>query len=373
MRIAFVIYGDLETVSGGFIYDRALIGALGALGHQIDVVGLPWRGYFRALAGGRWSSVRRPRPHPSPPYDVVIHDELIHPTVVGQMDRSDARLPGGQPVVALVHNLACEQPGQRFPGLRARVERRYLSGVDGVIAVCQRTLAGVRALAGAAVPALVAYPGRDHITPAVDERLIDQRSAEPGPLRILHAAALTPEKGLGRLLAALAAASTRDAGFDFRLDVAGDMIRRPRHVRAIRRLVARLGLQARVHLHGELRGSALRDLFRRSHVLALPSDREAYSLACLEALGFGLPVLATSAGGLEEMIGHGREGFLIAPDELDAWSQALRRLAAERDTLRALGHAALQRYRRHATWREVALNAQQFLEALRRAPAGGAR
>ena len=48
-------------------------------------------------------------------------------------------------------------------------------------------------------------------------------------------------------------------------------------------------------------------MFRRSQVFALPSDREAYSLACLEALGFGLPVLATSCGGLSEMITDGRK------------------------------------------------------------------
>ncbi len=51
MRIALVIYGRPDQISGGFIYDRALMAALAARGHQVDVVSLPWHGYGRAVAG----------------------------------------------------------------------------------------------------------------------------------------------------------------------------------------------------------------------------------------------------------------------------------------------------------------------------------
>ena len=50
MRIALVIYGRPDQISGGFIYDRALVAALAARGHQVDVVSLPWHGYARAVA-----------------------------------------------------------------------------------------------------------------------------------------------------------------------------------------------------------------------------------------------------------------------------------------------------------------------------------
>ena len=102
---------------------------------------------------------------------------------------------------------------------------------------------------------------------------------------------------------------------------------------------------------------------REQAVMALPSDREAYSLASLEALGFGLPVLGTSAGGLNEMFSHGVEGYLLPPDDIDAWTGALVRLAANRAELSAMGCAALARYRGHATWRDVALSVQDFLQA----------
>src|SRR5262249_22788475 len=125
-----------------------------------------------------------------------------------------------------------------------------------------------------------------------------------------------------------------------------------------------------VRFHGERTGAELAALFRGSQVLALPSDREAYSLSCLEALGFGLPVLAPSTGGMNEMIAHGREGFLLDPDDGEAWARALRMLGEDRGALRAISGAALARYRAHPTWREAAGAAAAFIAE--RLPAAGA-
>src|SRR4051812_13741983 len=87
MRIGFAIYGSLETVSGGYVYDRALVGALGALGHQIDVIALPVHGYARSLSSGLVDWGRRalaaPASAPVSQYDAIIEDELIHPSRFG--------------------------------------------------------------------------------------------------------------------------------------------------------------------------------------------------------------------------------------------------------------------------------------------------
>jgi glycosyltransferase involved in cell wall biosynthesis len=346
MRIAFVAYGSLDQISGGFIYDRALVGALRSLGHDVEVFGLPWRGYLHALARSLVSADgwRRPPAPDGPIFDAVIQDELVHPSVF--LSNRDAHAwPRGRSRYALVHNLRSRQPGEALAGLKVRVERQYLRSVDGLVCVCAGTLADARALAGPDLPAMVVHPGRDHITPDVDDDFIDERS----PLRVLYAAKVARDKGLHRLLAALA----RVPDLAFTLDVVGRPAR-GRYARQIRGLVAPLGLGARVRFHGERTGDALAALFRHNQVLALPSNREAYSLSCLEALGFGLPVLAPSSGGMREMIEQHREGLLLDPDDSDAWARALRTLAEDRRALRAMAGAALARYRAHATWREAA-------------------
>ncbi|MEP6654374.1 MAG: glycosyltransferase family 4 protein [Myxococcales bacterium] len=369
LRIAFVINGSLDQVSGGFIYDRALIAALRAAGHQVDVCELPQQPYVGvvaqslARAGWRWASHRvraavgGPRPPAAVSYDAVIHDELIHPAVFLP---DVAGAPRGKVLLALVHNLRSNQPAERLAIIKTRVERRYLATVDGVVAVCAQTLGDARALAGRLLPGVVVYPGRDHVKPALDEAVIVTRAREPGPLRVLHVAAVRPHKGLARLLAALALA--RDGGLDFVLDVVGCLDVR-RYARALRGQVARAGLDGRVRFHGQRSGAELQAFFERCQVFALPSDREAYSLACLEALGFGLPILATSSGGLGEMVTSGQHGLLLEPHDTAAWAHALRRLGTDRDALGGMAVAALARYRAHLTWREAAADVATFIVA----------
>jgi hypothetical protein len=127
MRLAFVVYGSLDEISGGFIYDRALVDALRSLGHDVDVFGLPWRGYFHAVA--RSLVPGRPRRRPGAPaapaqhaiYDAVIQDELIHPSVF-RSNRDPGGWLRGRSTLALVHNLRSRQAGEALPGFKAWVE-----------------------------------------------------------------------------------------------------------------------------------------------------------------------------------------------------------------------------------------------------------
>jgi glycosyltransferase involved in cell wall biosynthesis len=333
MRVGFVIYGSLDLVSGGFLYDRQVVAGLRARGVEVEVVALPWRRWPWSLA----SNLRRPRGA----WDVVVEDELVHPSVF-------ARRPA-IPAVALVHNLG--HPG---PGARAAIERRYLSRVAGVVAVCRQTLADVEALVGRAVPAVVARAGRDHLAPAAID--VEGR-AHQGELRILTIGTVMAHKGLHRLLAALAPLS------GWSLDVAGSLVADRAYVDVIRREVARRGWGERVRLHGEVGRPELEALLARAHLFALPSDREAYSLACLEALGFGLPVLVTDRGGMREMI-DGENGFLLAPDDTAAWTAAIGLLAENRSALAARGRMAQARFAEHGTWAETAAVIEPFLRAV---------
>ena len=54
MRLGFFVYGSLDLVSGGFFYDRMLIGALRARGVDVAVTSLPWRGFAGALVENLW-------------------------------------------------------------------------------------------------------------------------------------------------------------------------------------------------------------------------------------------------------------------------------------------------------------------------------
>src|SRR5450432_548847 len=338
-----MLLGELEGVSGGFLYDRMLVERLRARGHVVDVVSVPWRAHARSVAANL-----RPLPPVLAEADVVLQDELCHAAVFprnGQLRRA------GIPIVALVHNLAHVQPSTRNRSVARALERRYLRAVDGIVAVCGSTLRDARAPLERDVPTVVASAGRDHVPAArPDAAAVAARAHASGPLRVLSSAAVIRAKGLHRLLEALAHAP----GSTVELDVAGALDTDGVYVRRVRALVGRLGLGARVRLHGLLRDDALWSLYARAHVLALPSDREAYPLAVVEALGFGLPVLVTDRGGAREALGTGPQGRCLAPDDLAAWSGALEAFAADRAGLERAGVAALARFESLGTWDDVA-------------------
>src|SRR5580698_4758719 len=98
-----MLRGDLDRISGGFLYDSMLVERLRAHGHVVDVVSVPWRVRTRSVATNL-----RPLPPVLAEAEVVLQDELCHASVLarnGQLRRA------GIPIIALVHNLAHLQPG----------------------------------------------------------------------------------------------------------------------------------------------------------------------------------------------------------------------------------------------------------------------
>ena len=91
-----------------------------------------------------------------------------------------------------------------------------------------------------------------------------------------------------------------------RLVIAGDGPDRA----AIRRLAAELGVADRVSLPGQLSREALRLLYASAGLFVLPSERESFGIAALEARAAGLPVVAMLASGARDFIVPGENGLL---------------------------------------------------------------
>jgi glycosyltransferase involved in cell wall biosynthesis len=83
----------------------------------------------------------------------------------------------------------------------------------------------------------------------------------------------------------------------------------------------------------------LRDLYCRADVFALPTVADCFSLASLEAMATGLPVVTTRVGGIPEIVDHGRSGFLIDPGDEQGLVQALRSLVVSSDLRARMGDA----------------------------------
>jgi glycosyltransferase involved in cell wall biosynthesis len=108
-----------------------------------------------------------------------------------------------------------------------------------------------------------------------------------------------------------------------RLVIAGDG---PDRV-ALSRHAAELGIASRVEFPGQLSREDLRRLYARAHAFVLPSERESFGIAALEARAAGLPVIAMLASGARDFIRQGVDG-LLARDEAEL-TRAIARLALD--------------------------------------------
>jgi spore coat protein SA len=101
---------------------------------------------------------------------------------------------------------------------------------------------------------------------------------------------------------------------------------------------------------GYAAGDGLADLLRGADIFCCPSTwNELFSLAALEAMATGLPVVASNVGGLREMFAHGG-GVLVPPNAPERLAAALERLLTDPPHREELGAQALVSFKDHFSW-----------------------
>jgi glycosyltransferase involved in cell wall biosynthesis len=357
MRIGLVLYGDLSSLSGGFLYDRFLVDALRRAGDSVDVIQLPWPSWPSGVARGL--SPRLAARLRGWQGDLLLQDELAHPTLA--LANRSLRRARAIPIVAIVHHLRIsERPA--LPGLVRFVERAYLRSVDGFIFNSRATRTTVEQVLGRRTVGVVATPGGDRLGPGPARSDVEARARAPGPLRILFAGAFIPRKGLHTLIAALAGLPRES----WCLTAAGLRTADAAYARSIDRLAAHLGLQDRIRFPGHLDEPGLAAALREHHVLAIPSSYEGFGIMCLEAQGFGVVPVVTSAGGSAQIVEPGRSGFLVDPGDTRGLTGTLSCLAADRSRLCAAALGARARFGRFEGWERSMARAVSFLHSYRR-------
>lgn len=357
MHVGLVIRGSLDTVSGGYLYDRMLVRHLEASGDRVSVFSLPASGYGHQLAqnaGGDWYKRLC-----ATPVDVLLQDELAHPALFWLNRRLRRRIAA--PLVGIVHHL---RSSERHPvplrPLYRWVERTYLRTLDGFAYNSRTTRQAVVALAGQEKPGVVAYPAANQRHSGLSEEQIRVRALAPGPLRLLFVGNVIPRKGLDLLLDAL----LRLPPAVWRLDVVGDLAVAPAYARRLQERVQQQRLAGQISFHGRLPDSALAERFLGSHLLVMPSRYEGFGIAYLEGMAYGLPAVAGSGGAAHELVTHGETGLLVGPGEAARLAIRLSALAADRAWLATMSVAAYRRYLAQPTWAESMERVRRFVRGI---------
>lgn len=323
MHLAFVIPGALETVSGGYAYDRRMIAGLRAAGHAVSVMELTGQ---HPLADAVAIASAAAAFDALPPQTTPVIDGLGLPAFDGCGDAITSRR-----VVGLIHHPTALETGlaeQDSERLRA-IERRLLPKLAHVIVTSEPTAERLAAEFGVDRARIaVVVPGTDDAPRCLG-------SGGPG-CEILSVGTLVPRKGHDVLLRALA----RLFDLDWHLTIAGGA-RDAVHAHSLQALADELDITQRVRFAGEVVGAALEALWQRTDLFALATHYEGYGMAIAEALKRGLPVVVT-AGGAAGALVTPQAGVVCHPGDVVTLSKSLRRLIFDMPLRRECAEAAWQ-------------------------------
>lgn len=343
---AFVVPGSIDTKTGGYGYDRAVIAALRERAWTIDVVELPGR-YPQPSPEDRGAAAQALALLPSGTPTIV--DGLALGALPEQALGEAARLP----IVALVHHPLADETGLPVAerDSLAASEQRALTAARHVIVTSRATGAGLSRYGVAPAAISVVEPGTD---------AAPQARGSGGPhVELLCVASLVPRKGHDLLLRALAPL----VEMAWHLTCVGGLDHDPHWAETIRRLSGELGLDDRVALIGPLGRSELDRRYDRADLFVLPTWYEGYGMAVAEALARGLPVVSTATGAIGDLVGADA-GRLVPPGDVAALTAALEPLLRDPALRSRLSAGAREAWGRMPSWTDAAVRIERVLEGV---------
>jgi glycosyltransferase involved in cell wall biosynthesis len=206
-----------------------------------------------------------------------------------------------------------------------RLIRFVLDGSDAIIVLSRSFLAGIEGIT--ANPSLCCV--HNPILAAEYRQGGGRKPAEP---RLLFVGDIIERKGIGELLAAMKI--VLEALPSARLSLCGRG-----NIDFYKQRARDLAIASSVTFEGFVRGELKKAAFANASLFVLPSWVEAMPMVVIEAMAASLPVVATTVGGIPEVIEEGVNGFLVPPREPDALADRIIRVLSSDTLRRSMGEA----------------------------------
>ncbi|UCC80887.1 MAG: glycosyltransferase family 4 protein [Candidatus Zixiibacteriota bacterium] len=192
---------------------------------------------------------------------------------------------------------------------------------------------------------IIARPGTSPISTDIEKIDTGSRNRQR-PLILLFVGACTKVKGLKYLAEAL----TKIRWLDFRLRVAGEYNIGGAYYRKVNKIIEDGGIADKVDFSGFVRAGRLSEFYRSSSIYVLPSLSEGYGRSLIEALSFGLPIIASNTGAIPELVKDGENAILVEPKNPEALAEAIMRLASDPEKMDGMNRANFEKARNAQTW-----------------------
>ncbi|MDH3706200.1 MAG: glycosyltransferase [Acidimicrobiia bacterium] len=291
----------------------------------------------------------------------AIHANYWLSGVAGHQVKHELDLP----LVSTFHTLARAkaETGDPEPQRRVDAEIDVIACSDAILANSPAERAQLIRLYGADPDRIeVVPPGVEHafFSPGDQAGARAALDLPSGPL-LLFAGRIQPLKGLDVAVRTLAALDRSDVRLVAVGGASGPAGRA--EVARVRELIARLGLDGRVHFVDPQPHRLLSTFYRAADALLMPSRSESFGLVALEAAACGLPVVAADVGGLRTLVEDRVTGYLIDGRDPQHYADAVARILDDPVHAAGLGASGAEMARRY-TWSTTAARLRRLYDDL---------
>lgn len=187
---------------------------------------------------------------------------------------------------------------------------------------------------------------------------------DPSDELLLVAGRIDPQKNQGLALDVLMALQAKRPSL--RLAFMGP-VTSPAYQDELKRRIEGSGLRNRVTFFEAAQGSTdLADAYRAADLVLVPSVHEPFGIVVLEAWASSRPVVAGRVGGLVDLMEDGRDGCLVDPRDIHAWTAAVDHLLNHRPTARSMAGEGRAKALRHYTWDSITSRLLRLYEEVSR-------
>lgn len=344
--IAYFLYpGELNTRTGGYLYDKKVVDGLRAQG---------WTIHLRSLAGDY------PFPDDAarqlalkcfadiPDNSLLIADGLALCVLPAEIKKHKERLK----LVALIHHPLALEMGLSESQVHALTtsETQALELVDHVITTSQHTAETLRQFGVTGDRVSVVFPGT--------EKSVKSLGSVDGGFRLICVATLNKRKGHAVLINALKLIEH----LPWTLVCAGSCTRDPDTYNSLVEQTQTLGLTDRITFSGELDNDELNAEYQRADAFVLASYYEGYGMVLDEAIARGLPIIATSGGAIADTV-PSSAAILTSPGYVDELTEALRQYMENKTVRTQLREGACQARETLRTWQQTVTEFSTVLQS----------
>jgi glycosyltransferase involved in cell wall biosynthesis len=167
-----------------------------------------------------------------------------------------------------------------------------------------------------------------------DQYIPGESIPDEGPLKLLCVARLIKRKGQHHLIEALK--KIKDLGVDIIVDLVGSGDAEGEY----RVLVNEHDVEDRINFQGYIPREEMPEVYAQAHIFVLPSFNEGMSVATLEAMACGLPVIVSRTPGTEDLVIEGENGFTFDWGDIKTLTNLLLELESDRAYARKMGQAS---------------------------------